>query len=60
MLGLDLATAIGQTPNKTNGVGVKEGCAYQDQSQGKGKGEMAHYELAPTDEVRPRLTRLTR
>ena len=54
MLGLDLATAIGQTPNKTNGVAgnlVKEGVLIKTKVKVKGKGEMAHYELAPTDEI---------
>lgn len=54
MLGLDLATAIGQTPNKTNGVAgnlVKEGVLIKTKVKVKGKGDMAHYELAPTDEV---------
>ena len=53
MLGLDLATAIGQTPNKTNGVAgnlVKEGVLIKTKVKVKGKGDMAHYELAPTDE----------
>jgi hypothetical protein len=54
MLGLDLAKAIGQTPNKTNGVAgnlVNEGVLIKTKVKVKGKGDMAHYELAPTDEV---------
>lgn len=53
MLGLDLAKAIGQTPNKTNGVAgnlVNEGVLVKTKVKVKGKGEMAHYALAPSDE----------
>jgi hypothetical protein len=55
MLGVDLATAIGQTTQKTNGVAgnlVKEGKVVKTKVKVKGKGELAHYALAPsTDEV---------
>lgn len=54
MLGLDLATAIGQTINKTNGVAgnlVNKGLLIKTKVKVKGKGDMAHYELAPTNEV---------
>lgn len=54
MLGLDLATAIGQTINKTNGVAgnlVNKGMLIKTKVKVKGKGDMAHYELAPTNEV---------
>ena len=52
MLGVDLATAIGQTTQKTNGVAgnlVKEGKVVK--TKVKGKGELTHYALAPTAEV---------
>ena len=55
MLGVDLAVAIGQTVNKTNGVAgnlVKEGTLVKEKVKVKGKGEMVQYALAPsTDEV---------
>ncbi len=53
VLGVDLATAIGQTTNKTNGVAgnlVKEGVLVKGKQKVKGKGEMTTYALAPTDE----------
>ena len=53
MLGIDLATAIGQTTNKTNGVAgnlVKSGVLAKSKVKVKGKGEMTYYELAPTVE----------
>ena len=54
MLGVDLATAIGQTTQKTNGVAgnlVKEGKVVKSKVKVKGKGELTHYALAPTAEV---------
>ena len=51
MLGVDLATAIGQTTQKTNGVAgnlVKEGKVVKTKVKVKGKGELTHYALAPT------------
>ena len=55
MLGVDLATAIGQNTQKTNGVAgnlVKEGKVVKTKVKVKGKGELTHYALAPsTDEV---------
>ena len=54
MLGVDLATAIGQTTQKTNGVAgnlVKEGKVVKTKVKVKGKGELTHYALAPTAEV---------
>jgi hypothetical protein len=53
MLGVDLATAIGQTTNKTNGVAgnlVKAEVLVKSKVKVKGKGEMTYYELAPTAE----------
>ena len=53
MLGVDLATTIGQTTNKTNGVAlnlVKEGVLIKSKVKVKSKGELTQYELAPTDE----------
>ena len=54
VLGVDLATAIGQTTQKTNGVAgnlVKEGKVVKSKVKVKGKGELTHYALAPTAEV---------
>ena len=51
MLGVDLATAIGQTTQKTNGVAgnlVKENKVIKTKVKVKGKGELTHYALAPT------------
>ena len=51
MLGVDLATAIGQTTQKTNGVAgnlVKEGKVVKTKVKVKGKGELTHYALVPT------------
>ena len=51
MLGVDLATAIGQNTQKTNGVAgnlVKEGKVVKTKVKVKGKGELTHYALAPT------------
>ena len=51
----NLATAIGQTTQKTKGVAgnlVKEGKVAKTKVKVKGKGELTHYALAPsTDEV---------
>lgn len=49
MLGVDLATAIGQTTNKTNGVAltlVNAGVLTKSKTKVKGKGEMTTYALA--------------
>jgi hypothetical protein len=49
MLGVDLATAIGQTVNKTNGVAgtlVNAGVLVKSKTKVKGKGEMTTYALA--------------
>ena len=49
MLGVDLATAIGQTVNKTNGVAgtlVNAGVLIKSKTKVKGKGEMTTYALA--------------
>ena len=55
MLGVDLAVAIGQTTNKTNGVAgnlVKDGTLVKTKVKVKGKGDMTQYALAPSaDEV---------
>ena len=51
MLGVDLATAIGQNTQKTNGVAgnlVKEGKVVKTKVKVKGKGELTHYALVPT------------
>ena len=59
MLGVDLATAIGQTTQKTNGVAgnlVKEGKVVKTKVKVKGKGELTHYALAPTAEVEDTAT----
>jgi hypothetical protein len=49
MLGVDLATAIGQTVSKTNGVAgnlVKEGVLTKTKIKVKGKGSVKGYSLA--------------
>jgi hypothetical protein len=49
MLGVDLATAIGQTVNKTNGIAltlVNAGVLVKSKTKVKGKGEMTTYALA--------------
>ena len=54
MLSTDLAKAIGQTTQKTNGVAgemVKLGLLVKTKVKVKNKGEMTAYSLAPTDEV---------
>ena len=59
MLGVDLATAIGQTTQKTNGVAgnlVKEGKVVKTKVKVKGKGELTHYALAPTAEAEDTAT----
>ena len=51
MLGVDLATTIGQTTQKTNGVAgnlVNEGKVVKTKVNVKGKGKLTHYALAPT------------
>ena len=53
VLGVDIATALNLTTNKTNGVAgnlVKEGVLVKGKAKVKGKGEMTTYALAPTDE----------
>lgn len=53
MLGVDLATKLGITVNKANGVAgnlVKSGVLTKTKVKVKGKGEMTAYSLAPTDE----------
>lgn len=52
MLGVDLATAIGQSINKTNGVAlnlVKEGKITSTKVKIKGKGERVQYTLVVTE-----------
>ena len=52
MLGVDLAVAIGQTTNKTNGIAlnlVKEGKITSTKVKVKGKGERTQYELIVTE-----------
>ena len=54
MLSVDLAKAIGQTTNKTNGVAgemVKLNMLTKTKVKVKGKGEQTSYSLAPTTEV---------
>ena len=54
MLSTELATAIGQTVNKTNGVAgvlVKEGKLTKAKVKVKGKGEQTEYTLAVEVEV---------
>lgn len=51
MLGVDLATAIGQTINKTNGIAltlVNAGVLTKSKTKVKGKGELTTYALAVT------------
>ena len=53
VLGVDIATALNLTTNKTNGVAgnlVKEGVLVKGKTKVKGKGEMTTYALAPTNE----------
>lgn len=53
MLSTDLATAIGQTVSKTNGIAlnlVKEGKLTATKVKVKGKGERTEYALAPTED----------
>ena len=52
-LGVDLATELGITVNKVNGIAlnlVKEGVLVKTKTKVKGKGEMTAYSLAPSDE----------
>lgn len=52
-LGVDLATELGITVNKVNGIAlnlVKEGVLIKTKVKVKGKGEMTAYSLAPSDE----------
>ena len=54
MLGVDLATAIGQTTNKTNGVAgvlVNSGQLTKTKVKVKGKGEMTQYTLAVVEDT---------
>lgn len=54
MLSTELAKAIGQTTQKTNGVAgemAKLGTIVKVKVKVKNKGEMTAYTLAPTDEV---------
>ena len=54
MLSADLAKAIGQTTQKTNGVAgemCKIGTLIKTKVKVKNKGEQTAYALAPTDEV---------
>lgn len=53
VLGVDIATALNITTNKTNGVAgnlVKEGVLVKGKKKVKGKGEMTTYTLVPTNE----------
>ena len=53
MLGVDLATKLGITVNKANGVAgnlVKQGVLTKTKVKVKGKGEMTAYSLTPSDE----------
>ena len=53
MLGVDLATKLGLSTPKLNGVAgnlVKEGVLVKSKTKVKGKGEMTVYSLAPSDE----------
>lgn len=53
MLGVDLATKLGITVNKANGVAgnlVKSGVLTKTKVKVKGKGEMTAYSLTPSDE----------
>lgn len=52
MLGVDLATAIGQTTQKTNGVAgnlINEGKITKSKTKVKGKGELTQYTLVEED-----------
>ena len=54
MLGVDLASAIGQTTNKTNGVAgvlVNSGQLTKSKVKVKGKGEMTQYTLAVVEDT---------
>ncbi len=54
MLGVDLATAIGQTVNKTNGVArnlINQGAIVSTKVKVKGRGELTSYALTPTDDT---------
>lgn len=54
MLGVDLASAIGQTTNKTNGVAgvlVNSGQLTKTKVKVKGKGEMTQYTLAVVEDT---------
>ena len=53
-LSVDLATELGITVNKVNGIAlnlVKEGVLVKTKTKVKGKGEMTAYSLAPTEEA---------
>ena len=53
MLGVDLATKVGCTVNKVNGVAltlVNKGVLTKTKVKVKGKGDMTQYSLAPTEE----------
>ena len=52
MLAIDIAAAIGQSVNKTNGIAltlVNSGVLVKTKTKVKGKGEMTTYALAPTE-----------
>lgn len=52
-LGVDLATELGITVNKVNGIAlnlVNEGVLVKTKVKVKGKGDMTAYSLAPSDE----------
>ena len=54
MLATDLAAVIGQSVPKTNGVAlemVKMGMLVKSKVKVKGKGDMTHYALAPTEDT---------
>ena len=54
MLGVDLATKVGCTVNKVNGVAltlVNKGILTKSKVKVKGKGDMTQYALAPTEEA---------
>lgn len=54
MLGVDLATAIGQTVNKTNGVArnlINQGAIISTKVKVKGRGELTSYALVPTEDT---------
>lgn len=53
MLAIDIAAAIGQSVNKTNGIAltlVNSGVLVKTKTKVKGKGEMTTYALAPTED----------